>query len=90
MVTVHTDLLDWLARKIAEAEKGSSKAKKLRNALTFFKALVFLAGPLDGKESMKMSVQSVFFNARALSLTRLVLIFPQSNSPQRCVRQVQD
>ena len=54
LISTHTDLLDWLAKKIAEAERGSSKAKKLKNALIFFKALVLLAAPLDGKESMKM------------------------------------
>lgn len=51
---IHTDLIDWLSRKIVEAEKGSSKAKKTKNALLFFKTLVALAGALDGKEAMKM------------------------------------
>jgi len=54
LVTIHTDLIDWLSRKIAEAGKGSSKVKKTKNALLFFKTLVALAGALDGKEAMKM------------------------------------
>lgn len=61
MVNIHTTLLTWIGKRLAEYEK--SKNKKGRNtAALFFKVLHPLAAPVESRDALKMCVLFTIFS----------------------------
>lgn len=53
VVDIHTALLDWVVKKVAQAGRRNNK-KSVRSTLLFFKALTPLLGTVDGRGALSM------------------------------------